>query len=324
MKRNLIDSFLSFFIIIFLISFFLMGCSPNPAAPPSPPLAQAASPTDIPKPVESPHERKNQFSQNEERIATHSKQQAETQLTQRIPPTVTTPSASITSPQTNAETKALPVIYYHSIQALPNNELGMPPEQFETQMTYLAKEGYHSISATQLYDYYYNKGTLPTRPILITFDDGYMDNYSVALPIMKKYGFTATLFLIVNKVGDMNCLTWKEVKELAQNGWDIQSHTLTHLDLTTLSPKTLQHELVDSKAALEKQLDKPVHFFAYPSGKYNDAVVKGVKDAGYLMAFSTKRGWTNDKMDRMLVHRVYCFASMGIKEFSRRVTHANY
>lgn len=324
MKRNLIDFSLGLFIIIFLISFFLMGCSPNPVTPPAPPVVQAALQTDPPRPVESPLESENQISQNKERITTPSKQQDATQTEPQTSSIAIASSASITPPQANTKIVALPVVYYHSIQALPNNELGMPPEQFEKQMAYLSKEGFHSISTTQLYNYYYNKGILPTRPILITFDDGYMDNYTVALPIMKKYGFTATLFLIVNKVGDPNCLTWKEVKELARNGWDIQSHTLTHPDLTTLSLHTLQHELVNSKAALEKQLDKPVHFFAYPSGKHNDTVIKAVKDAGYLMAFSTKKGWTNDKMDRMLVHRVYCFASMGINEFSRRVTHANY
>lgn len=233
-------------------------------------------------------------------------------------------TSSASTAQARQRVETFPVIYYHSIKTIPNNELGMPPEEFEKQISYLAEHGYHSISSQQLYNYYYNKGSLPSRPIMITFDDGYMDNYTTAFPILKKYGFTATVFLIVKKVGDPNCLTWKEVKELDQEGWDIQSHTLTHPDLTKISSHLLEQELVDSKAILEKELGKPIQFFAYPSGKHNDAVVQGVKNAGYLMAFSTLKGWTDEKMNPFLVHRVYCYASMGLTEFSRRVTNPQF
>lgn len=233
-------------------------------------------------------------------------------------------TSSFSTSQSRLRVETFPVIYYHSIKTIPNNELGMPPEEFEKQISYLAEHGYHSISSLQLYNYYYNNGSLPSHPIMITFDDGYMDNYTTAFPILKKYGFTATVFLIVKKVGDPNCLTWKEVKELDQEGWDIQSHTLTHPDLTKISSHLLEQELVESKAILEKELSKPIQFFAYPSGKHNDAVVQGVKNTGYLMAFSTLKGWTDEKMNPFLVHRVYCYASMGLKEFSRRVTNPQF
>lgn len=300
--RNLVIS--SCFLFLGLALGLVTGCAQtqNSGSQSVPPLAQAVSPAEnhksTDKPIENPPATGEPASTKDDQI--------------------------VNSKQPRPKTTTFPVIYYHSIKILPKNELGMPPEAFEKQIAYLSKQGYHSVSTSQLYDYYSNKASLPTRPIMITFDDGYMDNYTTALPILKKYGFSATLFLIVNKVGDRNCLTWKEVKELDKEGWDIQSHTLTHPDLTTLSPQTLQQELVDSKTTLEKELGKPVHFFAYPSGKHNDAVLKAVKDAGYLMAFSTLKGWTSEKMNPLLVHRVYCYASMGITEFSQRVSNSNY
>lgn len=293
MKRTRNPVILSCILFLGLTLGVVIGCAQtrNPGAQSVPPLTQASSPA-------GNHESANKSPEN--------------------------PTPPVPSTQPHQKTETFPVIYYHSIKILPKNELGMPPEEFEKQIAYLAKQGYHSITTSQLYNYYTNKGSLPTHPILITFDDGYMDNYTTALPILQKYGFSATLFLIVGKVGDQDCLTWKEVKELDKAGWDIQSHTLTHPDLTILSPKTLQHELADSKATLEKELGTPIHFFAYPSGKHNDTVLKAVKDAGYLMAFSTLKGWTSETMNPLLVHRVYCYASMGITEFSRRVSNPNY
>lgn len=258
--------------------------------------------------------------------ATHSSQNTEDQSTVSKNALVSASSemSSASATEARQRVETFPIIYYHSIKTIPNNELGMPPEAFEEQISYLAKHGYHSVSSIQLYNYYYKNGSLPSRPIMITFDDGYMDNYTTALPILKKYGFTATVFLIVKKVGDPNCLTWKEVKELDQEGWDIESHTLTHPDLTKISPNLLKEELVDSKAILEKELGKPIQFFAYPSGRHNDNVVQDVKNAGYLMAFSTLKGWTEKDMNPFLIHRIYCYASMGLTEFSRRVTNPQY
>lgn len=295
------------------------GCASPPRAQTAPPLAQAQTASPLDPDQDRTHNLTADSVKDEASVNPSTKPLENTPLKQE-------PIKEKAASQQQAHTKpeSLPVIYYHAIKVLPKNELGMPPAEFEKQMAYLAKEGYHSISPQQLYDYYYRNGSLPSRPILITFDDGYMDNYTTALPILQKYGFKATLFLIVKKVGDRDCLTWKEVKELDQAGWDIQSHTLTHPDLTTLDAKTLKHELAASKATLEKELGKPILFFAYPSGKYNDTVVQAVKNAGYLMAFSTQKGWTDEKMNPLLVHRVYCYASMGLRDFSQRISNPNY
>lgn len=219
---------------------------------------------------------------------------------------------------------SIPILYYHSIKSVPNNELCMPPDQFEKQIAYLSQHGYHSVSLTQLYDFFYSNGHLPEKPILITFDDGYKDNYTAAFPILKKYGYTATVFVITSNVGHSNNMSWDQLEDLVHNGWLVESHTVSHYDLTKLDASKLAQELNDSKNSLEKQLGTTVDFFAYPSGQFNEKVEKAVKNAGYLMAFTTQRGWANRAMNPLLIHRVYCFASMGIAEFGQRVQNPKY
>ncbi|WP_407307926.1 polysaccharide deacetylase family protein [Desulfosporosinus sp. SB140] len=223
-----------------------------------------------------------------------------------------------------APSPPVPVLYYHSVMREDNNEIRMPPEQFEGQMAYLQSQGYHSISLYQLYESLYHEGTLPAKPFVITFDDGYADNYLTAFPILKKYGFVATIFMVSSFVNGKGFLTWPELKELSENGWDIEDHTLSHPYLTTLNRVSVLKELKTSKEALEKGLGHSVDFFAYPYGDYNDEIVGVVKNTGYVMAFTTLRGWADSKTDTWHVHRVYCYANMGLNEFIHRIRNPKY
>lgn len=222
------------------------------------------------------------------------------------------------SPADAAAALAIPIVYYHSVKTVPKNQLCMPPEQLEEQMKYLYDHHFESISLRELYDFLYENGTLPPKPIVITFDDGYKDNYTNALPILRKYGFTAAVFVTAGQNGP-DFLTRDEMRELLEAGWEIESHTMTHPDLSKLNPSKLQWELQHSKKLLEQDLGREVKFLAYPYGKFNEAVVKEVKEAGYLMAFTTKAGWATKKHNPWLVNRVYLYANMGIEEFARRV-----
>lgn len=221
-------------------------------------------------------------------------------------------------------TQPVPVLYYHSIKREVNNEVRMPPEQFEEQMAYLQNHGYHCISLNQLYQSLYHKGTLPDKPFVITFDDGYIDNYETAFPILKKHGFVATVFMVSSYVNGEGFLTWLQLKELSSSGWDIGDHTANHPSLTKLNNLSIQNELKRSKDALEKGVGHSVDFFAYPNGDFDDRVVQAVKNTGYLMAFTTLRGWADSKTDSWHVHRVYCYANMGLKEFTHRIQNPNY
>ena len=221
-------------------------------------------------------------------------------------------------------TEGVPILYYHSVKLENGNELRMPPEQFEAQMDYLQDKGFHSVSLEQLYQALYKGGTLPAKPVVITFDDGYVDNYTTAYPILTKHGFTATVFMVTSYINGEAFMSWPQLKELVANGWEIEGHTTTHPYLTKIDSSTVLSELRTSKELLEKELGQPVNFLAYPNGDLNAKVVQVVKDTGYLMAVTTARGWADDKTDAYHVHRVYCFASMGMNEFTRRLQNPNY
>lgn len=219
---------------------------------------------------------------------------------------------------------AVPVLYYHSVMLEEGNEVRMPPDQFEAQMAYMRDRGYESVTLEQLYRAFYKGETLPTKPFVITFDDGYVDNYTTAFPILKKHGFTASVFMVSGYIDGEGFMSWSQLKELTANGWEIAGHTANHPYLSQIDKKTLFNELISSKELLEKELGQPVNFFAYPYGDVNADIAQAVKDTGYVMAFTTDRGWADLNLDEWHLQRVYCFANMGLDEFSRRLQNPNY
>lgn len=218
----------------------------------------------------------------------------------------------------------VPVLYYHSVMVEKGNEVRMPPEQFEEQMAYMKENLYESITLDQLYEAFCKNGVLPAKPFVITFDDGYEDNYTTAFPIIEKYGFTAVVFMVSSYIDGDGFLSWSQLKELSDHGWNIEGHTVSHPYLSQLDETNVVNELCRSKEVLEAGLGKPVNYFAYPYGMFDSDIVQAVKDAGYLMAFTTNRGWADLKLDEWHLQRVYCFANMGIGEFSRRLNDPEY
>lgn len=220
--------------------------------------------------------------------------------------------------------QGVPILYYHSVLREEGNELRMPPEQFAEQMTYLKEEGYESVSLNQLYTAAYQGGILPEKPFVITFDDGYEDNYTNAYPIIKENGFTATVFMVTSYIDGKGYLSWAQLQELVANGWEIESHTVNHPYLTQIDSAILLKELKNSKEQLERELGKKVNFIAYPYGAVNGNVVSALQDAEYLMAVTTERGWAGGKDDAWSLRRIYCYADMGLDEFARRMQNPNY
>lgn len=184
----------------------------------------------------------------------------------------------------------VPVLNYHRIDSGIRHSLVVPPEEFKKQMQYLHNEGYHSITLDELYDYV-TKGTeLPDKPVLITFDDGYIDNYQHAMPILKEYNMKATLFMISGSVGENRFVGLEQLKEMQANGIDIQSHTVNHKDLRHMSLQQARDELVSSKAVLEDSMKHPVRYIAYPGGFTNKDIDTIAEESGYRMAFNVKAG----------------------------------
>lgn len=186
----------------------------------------------------------------------------------------------------------VPIILYHRIDISPiNSRYYVAPEKFEEQMKLLHDWGYTSITTTMLIQAI-NEGTeLPPRPFLITIDDGNLDNYTNAFPIMQKYGFTGVLYLVSNYIGAQDYMTVEQILEMHNAGWEVGSHSLNHFDLTKLQPDTLRAEVIGSRETLEEKLGIPVLTFAYPFGAYNEAAMDYVKSAGYIGAMGAS-GYT--------------------------------
>lgn len=188
--------------------------------------------------------------------------------------------------------QGVPVLNYHQVNNHDHNPLTLSDTEFEAQIKYLAKKGYTTISPDDLADYLQYGKELPPKPILITFDDGYKDNYQVAYPILKKYHFTATIFLISGFVNSYDrYLTSAQIKEMADNGFSFESHTVNHIPLTNAaSDEEILNQLIKSKEAIEWSLGQKINYLAYPCGSYDQHVIDLTKKAGYRAAFTINFG----------------------------------
>jgi peptidoglycan/xylan/chitin deacetylase (PgdA/CDA1 family) len=187
----------------------------------------------------------------------------------------------------------VPILMYHvlgvpsSAQKYP--ELFVAPQDFAAQMEWLAARGYHAVTLGQVFRYWRVGIALPAKPIVLSFDDGYLSDYTVAMPTLRQYGWAGVLNLIVNSVrpGD---ITAGQVRALISAGWEIDAHTITHADLPPLGPAQLRQEVAGSRMDLRKEFGQPVAFFCYPVGHYDARVIAAVRAAGYLGATTENPG----------------------------------
>jgi len=207
----------------------------------------------------------------------------------------------------SASDTSVVILNYHKVDDMKIS-LSVAPADFEKQMAYLKEQGYTTITPDQLLDNL-EKGTeLPEKPILITFDDGYEDNYKNAYPVLKKYGFKATIFVITDFLDRYpNYITWAQAKELQKNGINIESHTVQHKSLTELNDDELRLELINSKKSIDEHLGKDTRYIAYPTGTYNLHIAQMVKDAGYRAAFTVKYGNVDKASNVYALERVPIF-----------------
>ncbi len=204
----------------------------------------------------------------------------------------------------------VPILMYHYIRVNPNpsDQLGfnlsVTPIDFASQMDWLARNGYHPVDFDQLRGYLLGSGRLPDRPVVLTFDDGYRDLYTTAYPILRAHHFKAVAYVVSGFVNSPVNVTADQVLEMDANGIQIGAHTVSHADLTKLSGANLWHEVFDSKIALEALVGHPVLDFCYPSGRFNDGVVRAVAAAGFATATTTQPGVVHSSSDRYLWTRV--------------------
>ena len=220
--------------------------------------------------------------------------------------------AAIGYEELNRSDASIPVLNYHHISEVNGNALILFPEQFEAQMKYLAEEGYTTITPTELLDSWENGTPLPPKPIIITFDDGYKDNYTEAYPILKKYNLKATIFLVTGVVSAYpSYLTWEDVNEMQSSGLiNFESHTITHSKLNEItSLDDLWAELLGSREIIESHTKAPVTFIAYPYGSVNERIAELTKAAGYRAAFLVDFGLTSPADNRYDLKRIPIFGS---------------
>jgi peptidoglycan/xylan/chitin deacetylase (PgdA/CDA1 family) len=188
----------------------------------------------------------------------------------------------------------IPILMYHVVSAAPagvaNAELWVDRHVFARELAALRRAGYHAITLRQAFDAWQRGGPLPRRPVVLSFDDGYLSDYTHARPALRRLGWPGVLNLELRNLGKGG-ITEHQVRALMAAGWEVDSHTLTHPDLTTVGDARLRRELAGSRREIRRRFGSPAaEFFCYPAGRYDARVVAAVRAAGYRGATTVDEG----------------------------------
>ena len=201
----------------------------------------------------------------------------------------------------------VPILMYHVIKAptasTPMAELWTPAETFKATIELLKKEGYNGVTLDQVWQAWHGGPGLPAKPLVISFDDGYLSHTVTAKPILQAAGWPGVLNLEGKNIGKGG-LTTNQVEGLIAAGWEIDSHTLNHPDLTASDDASLKTELVDSRKLLQEKFKIPVNFFCYPAGKNDARVRAAVEAAGYKGATTVEPGVASKSDNPYLLPRI--------------------
>lgn len=181
-------------------------------------------------------------------------------------------------------TGPVPILEYHVLgrpqTEVPYPDLYVPRASFRKQMDWLDEQGYEAVTLAQVEEAWYHGSTLPKKPVVISFDDGYRPQYTFALPTLSKHGWPGVL----NLKAEGSDLYESNVKAMLAAGWELAAHTIHHSDLTTLEGEALEEEVAGSRKLLQREYGVPVKDFCYPSGRFDETVIAAVEAAGYVGA----------------------------------------
>ena len=228
----------------------------------------------------------------------------------------------------------VPVLMYHEVSPTPHpafRRYTVTVRQFARQMRWLAAFGYQAIDMDALVRARLGQGSLPRRPVLITFDDGFQGCADYAVPVLRRHEFTAVFYLVTGLMGEtsrwmlpelgveLSLITWETARALAAEGFQCGVHTVTHPRLATLDPARCRAELVDARKRLEDELGRPAVHLAYPFGSYDPGVQAIAAEAGYVTACSTRPGLSGVDDDLLALHRVTIYGHDSLFDFACRL-----
>ena len=222
------------------------------------------------------------------------------EITAAAPPTLEIAGAATTTPLPTpmgsySWTLKVPILMYHYISQPPADadvyrvDLSVTPDNFRQQLAWLRDNGYTSIDYYELSLAIVGMAELPEKPVLLTFDDGYLDNYTAAFPLLQEYGYKATFFIVTDFVdfGREGYMTWPMIEELSRAGHRIESHSRTHPDLRDKDRDGLIWEILGSQQTLAAHIGYTPRYFCYPGGDYNEATVQMLRELDFWGAATT-------------------------------------
>ena len=256
--------------------------------------------------------------------------------TPRETPTPTATPTPLPTPDGVTRSARVPILMYHYLSDPPRGadryrlDLSVSPALFEQHLAYLRDEGYQSISLEQLLRHLALGEALPERPIIITFDDGYTDNYTNAFPLLEKYGFAGTFFVVTELAERASAgmtepdgtayaddyMTWEQMREMQAAGMDIQCHARVHEDLTDIDDDRLIWQVLGCREMIESQLRQRPRFVAYPSGIYDQRVAQFFASDGYWGGITTRQGSVQRSDDLFELQRLRVRGTTTIEELA--------
>jgi peptidoglycan/xylan/chitin deacetylase (PgdA/CDA1 family) len=220
----------------------------------------------------------------------------------------------------------VPILVYHNLGPQSKGRLTMGVATFEEEMRYLKTHGYRVVSLKEFVEFASLRRQLPRKSVVLTFDDGWKPFREFAYPILKELGFTATLFIYTDFVGARSALTWDEIRQLEQDGFEIEAHSKTHSDLRRRQGESeaehaqrMRVELVQPLDLFQRHLGRTRQILAYPYGAQDDDVLTRVKEYGYVAAFTVRREGDPSFVPRLTIHRSQIYSDMSLEEFAKNL-----
>jgi peptidoglycan/xylan/chitin deacetylase (PgdA/CDA1 family) len=216
-----------------------------------------------------------------------------------------------------------PILMYHRIDVdRPKDAVGrsltVQPSSFDAELQYLKSAGIAVISMEQLYRGILTHRTFE-RTVVLTFDDGYADQYRYAVPLLQRYGDGATFYVVTGMLGRPAHLTWPQLRDMTRLGMDVAAHGIAHTDLSALSARAQAGQIEGSVEVLRDRLSVPVDSYAYPSGRFNRETLRLIEHAGIPLAVTTDQAFVLRPPSPLELTRIRVKSAWGLEQFARAV-----